>query len=86
LGAENLAIYVDINKFHYKYDIYNEVSAKREDILMRNVILKSKHVKGYSVRSRLVFIHQLLGKIFYTLGKRKNTTDVQNTLGVRTRC
>ena len=37
---------------------------------MQNVILTSEHVKGYAVHSRLAFIHQLLGKLFYALRKR----------------
>ena len=37
---------------------------------MQNVILTSEHVKGYAVHSRLAFVHQLLGKLFYTLRKR----------------
>jgi len=48
-----LAIYVGINKFHYEYDKYNNVAAECEDILMRNVIVTSEHVKGYTVYSRL---------------------------------
>ena len=60
------------------------VAAKCDDVLMPNVILTSKHVKGYAVHSRLAIIHQLLGKLFYIL-RTNSTTDVQNTLGVCTR-
>jgi hypothetical protein len=40
---------------------------------MRNVILTIEHVKEYAVHSRLAFIHQLLGKLCYTLRKKENS-------------
>jgi hypothetical protein len=80
LEAKNLAMYVGIHNFHYKYGKYNNVAAKRDDILMRNVILTSKHVKRYAVHSRLAVIHQLLGKPFYTFKKKRVQRMVRTLL------